>query len=65
MSATEHDQWVVQIIEDATEKVVWQSKPTYRRRAEKIEDGSGINLDWEHYSTRIVGTQDAVEVEGQ
>lgn len=47
-------EWVVQIIEDETGKVEYESKPTYRRRAEKIEDGMGINLDWEHFHTRIV-----------
>jgi hypothetical protein len=48
------EQWVVQIIEDETGKVEYESKPTYRRRAEKIEDGMGINLNWEHFHTRIV-----------
>lgn len=44
---------VVQIIKDATGEVVRESKPTSRWRAEKIEDGLGINLDWNRYSTRI------------
>ena len=53
------DEWVVQIIEDETGKVEYESKPTYRRRAEKIEDGMGINLDWEHFHTRIVRKEEA------
>lgn len=48
------DEWVVQVIEDETGKVEYESKPTYRRRAERIEDGMGINLNWERFSTRIV-----------
>ena len=48
------DQFVVEIVEDETGEVTWRSKPTYLRRAEKIEKGTGINLDWGKYSTRIV-----------
>lgn len=46
--------YVAQIIEDATGAVVYQSKPTSQRRAEKIEDGMGINLDWASHSTRVI-----------
>ena len=53
-------QYVVEIVEDETGDVVWRSKPTTRRRAEKIEDGTGINLNWEKFSTRI----EAYEEEG-
>ena len=47
-------QFVVQIVEDSTGNVVYESRPTSERRAERIEDGLGINLDWEHFSTRVV-----------
>ena len=55
MSTTEDTaQYVAQIIEDATGKVVYESRPTYLRRATKIEDGMGINLDWARFTTRVV-----------
>jgi len=47
-------QYVVEVVETATDKVEYRSKPTYERRAEKIEDGLSINLDHEHFFTRIV-----------
>lgn len=53
------EQVVVEVYEDETGEIVAQSKPTYRRRAEKIEDGYGINLNWERYSTRIVPASEA------
>lgn len=53
MDATQ-EQFIVQIIEDETGKIEYQSKPTSHRRAEKIEDGMGINLNWEQFSTRII-----------
>lgn len=49
---TEH-KYVVEIVEDETGDVVWRSKPTTHGRAEKIEDGTSINLNWEKFSTRI------------
>ena len=51
---------VVQIVEDETGKIAYQSQPTYQRRAEKIESGMGINLDWANFSTRIVPASEAV-----
>ncbi len=53
------DLFVMQIVEDETGEIVSQSKPTYLRRAEKIEDGAGINLGWEKFSTRIVPAEQA------
>ncbi len=52
----------MQIVEDETGEIVSQSKPTYLRRVEKIEDGAGINLNWEKFSTRIVPAEQAQEV---
>jgi len=46
--------YAAQIIEDETGNIVFQSKPTYKARAEKIEDGMGINLDWTRFHTRVV-----------
>ncbi|MCR4339129.1 MAG: hypothetical protein NUW01_04485 [Gemmatimonadaceae bacterium] len=54
MSTTQETEYIVQIVQDATGKIEYASKPTYRRRAEKIEDGMGINLNWERFSTRII-----------
>lgn len=54
MTNVTDERFVVQIVEDETGKIEYQSKPTHRRRAEKIEDGMGINLDWAHFSTRII-----------
>ena len=51
-------QYIAEIVEDATGKAVWQSKPTSERRAEKIADGASINLDWENFSVRVVRAQE-------
>lgn len=48
------ESFVVEVVHDETGEVVSQSKPTYLRRAEKIEDGYSINLNHAAYSTRIV-----------
>jgi hypothetical protein len=48
------DLFFVEIVEDDTEKVERRMGPFERRKAEKVEDGAGINLDWANYSTRIV-----------
>jgi hypothetical protein len=58
---SEQEQFVVEVVEDETGDIVSQSKPTYRRRAEKIEDGYMINLNHERYSTRIVPASEAGE----
>jgi hypothetical protein len=47
-------QYVVRIIEHGTGKVEYESKPTSRRRAERIEDGMSINLNHERFYTEIV-----------
>ncbi len=47
-------EYVVEVYDDGTGEVVHRSKPTYLRRAEKIEDGLSINLNHAAYSTRIV-----------
>jgi hypothetical protein len=59
MSTTEQEKFVVEVFHDETGDIVAQSKPTYRRRAEKIEDGYGINLNWAEYSTRVVPEAEA------
>jgi nitrogen regulatory protein PII-like uncharacterized protein len=63
VSTTEQQQFVVEVVEDETGKIVAQSKPTSERRAEKIEDGYGINLNWEKFSTRVVPVDEAGKIE--
>lgn len=48
------DEFFVEIVDDATGKVEERMGPHPYAKAEKIERGAGINLDWENYSTRIV-----------
>jgi hypothetical protein len=56
----DREQFVAQIVEDSTGNVVRQSAPTYKRRAESIEDGMLINLNHDNYSTRVVPASEAV-----
>ena len=53
MSATEQ-QYVVRVIENETGDIAFESKPTYERRADRIEDGLLINLNHEKFHTEIV-----------
>ena len=46
--------YYVEIVEDATEEVVKRMGPMTKHKAEKVEDGAGINLNWDRFSTRIV-----------
>ncbi len=46
--------YIVQIIEDKTGNVAWASEPHSQREADKIEEGAGINLDWDHYHIETV-----------
>jgi len=46
--------YYVEIVEDETEKVVSRMGPHSKRTAERIEDGAGINLNWDKFHTRIV-----------
>ena len=48
-----NDLFVTKIVEDATGRVVWRSKPTDRRNADKMADGAGRNLDWGKFSVII------------
>lgn len=48
------EQFYVEIFRDKDSKVMSRMGPMSERRAEKVEDGAGINLNWEEYSTRIV-----------
>lgn len=47
-------QFVAQIVDLDTGEIEYESKPTYERRAEKIADGIGINLNWEKFSVQVV-----------
>jgi hypothetical protein len=58
---TEKTLYVARIIESASGEVVAQSEPTYLRRAEKIEAGMGINLNWEQYHTDLVESDEREE----
>ena len=44
----------VEIVEDVTETVVKRMGPFSLKRAERIERGAGINLNWEAFYTRII-----------
>ena len=44
----------VEIFEDETGQVESRVGPMSKRKAEKVEDAAGINLDWERFSTRVV-----------
>jgi hypothetical protein len=46
--------FVVQIKNNETDEIEYQSKPCSERRADKIEDGMNINLDHEHFYTDVV-----------
>lgn len=56
--------YYVEIVEDETGKVVQSMGPMSKWRAGKVEDGVGINLNWDEYSTRIVD-KDGKEVEDE
>jgi hypothetical protein len=49
-----NEQYWVEIFGRTTGKVESRMGPHPLYKAEKIEDGAGINLDWENFSTRIV-----------
>lgn len=51
-------QYIVEIVERETGKVEYSSSPTTERRAQKIEDGMSINLNHEHFFTRITEVQE-------
>lgn len=46
-------QYVVEIVEDATEKVVKSMGPMPQSRAEKVADGVMINLDHDRFHVRL------------
>ena len=54
MSEVQQDPRYVEIVEDATNKVVKRMGPHPLRKAEKIADGASINLNHELYSVRVV-----------
>ena len=48
------EQFFVEIVETATDKVHRRLGPNSQARAEKVDGGVNINLDHEQYYTRIV-----------
>jgi hypothetical protein len=48
------DKFYVEIVRYKDEKVVKRMGPMGERRAEKVEEGAGINLNWNDYFTRTV-----------
>lgn len=46
--------WYVEVIESLSGEVVERIECSSERKAEKVEDGININLDWENYETRVV-----------
>jgi hypothetical protein len=52
--------YYVEIMKDENDEVVKRMGPMSKCRAEKVEDGAGINLNWNAYSTRIVAVRSAI-----
>lgn len=48
------DNLYVEIVNTETKEVATRMGPHPRSKAERIEDGASINLDHEHWHTRIV-----------
>lgn len=46
--------YYVEIVDADTKKVVKRMGPHSYGKAQKIESGAGISLDWERFFTRIV-----------
>lgn len=44
---------VYEIVDDGPDVEVKRMGPMSRRKAEKVENGVGRNLDWEHFYTAI------------
>lgn len=49
--------YVVEIVEDATGKIEHRSGPMVLHKAEKLEDGYALKVDFSRFSTRIVKAQ--------
>lgn len=48
------DNWHVEVVEDASGKVVKRMGPMPKRKAERVDTGVRINLDHDRFSTRVV-----------
>jgi hypothetical protein len=46
--------YYVTVVEDETDEEVKRLGPMRRARAEKVEDGLGVNLNWDRFHTEIV-----------
>lgn len=46
--------WYVEVFEIETEEVIKRVECSSERKAERVEDGILINLNWEDYDTRII-----------
>lgn len=49
-----HIDYYVEIVRDSDEHVESRMGPMSFRRAEKVADGAGINLNWDEYTVRII-----------
>lgn len=58
------EQYVVDIIEDATGKVVRRMGPTGQREADQVARGASINLNHDAYSVRVNRVADLPEDTG-
>ena len=52
---------LVEVVRTDTGKVVKRLGPMSERKADRVEDGMALNLDHEHYFTRIVAAIGAVK----
>ena len=52
------EDFYVEIVEYEGDKVVKRWGPMAERRADKLDDGANINLDHEHFYTRIVNEKE-------
>lgn len=46
--------WYVEVFNIETEEVVKSVECSSEKKAERVEDGIRINLNWDEYETRIV-----------
>ncbi len=51
----------VEIVEYESGEVVTRMGPMAERRADKVDSGANINLDHEHFYTRIVNEKEGVK----
>ena len=46
--------WYVEVVDSYSGEVVERIECSSERKAERVEDGISINLNWEDYETRVV-----------